>query len=46
MTIMQAGAAIVLSLVVPFAVQLIKTEAMTARRPAALRWRARFSRAS
>lgn len=29
MTIMQAGAAIVLSLVVPFAVQLIKTEAMT-----------------
>lgn len=28
MTIMQAGAAIVLSLVVPFAVQLIKTQAM------------------
>ncbi|WP_294162225.1 hypothetical protein [uncultured Senegalimassilia sp.] len=28
MTIMQAGAAIVLSLIVPFAVQLIKTEAM------------------
>lgn len=31
MTIMQAGAAIVLSLVVPFAVQLIKTEAMTGK---------------
>ena len=29
MTIMQATAAIVLSLLVPFAVQLIKTEAMT-----------------
>lgn len=28
MTIMQAGAAIVLSLIVPFAVQLIKTQAM------------------
>ena len=31
MTILQAGAAIVLSLVVPFAVQLIKTEAMTGK---------------
>ena len=31
MAIMQAGAAIVLSLVVPFAVQLIKTEAMTGK---------------
>lgn len=31
MTIMQAGAAVVLSLVVPFAVQLIKTEAMTGK---------------
>lgn len=31
MTIMQAGAAIVLSLVVPFAVQLIKTDAMTGK---------------
>ena len=31
MTIMQAGAAIVLSLVVPFAVQLIKTKAMTGK---------------
>ncbi|MED9961141.1 MAG: hypothetical protein UFD57_07510 [Collinsella sp.] len=31
MTIMQATAAIVLSLLVPFAVQLIKTEAMTGK---------------
>ena len=36
MTIMQATAAIVLSLLVPFAVQLIKTEAMTGRGARAL----------
>ena len=36
MTIMQATAAIVLSLLVPFAVQLIKTEAMTGRGASAL----------
>lgn len=31
MTIMQATAAVVLSVIVPFAVQLIKTEAMTGK---------------
>lgn len=46
MTEMQAIAAIVLSFAVPFAVQLIKTEAMTGKARASWRWAARSWRAS